>query len=453
MSGDNIKINRALMGRLIHIRSKLLNKYPFYGKLAMNLRLVIANCGTAATDMENLIFDPEFLDELSDEEVMAVMMHEILHCVLKHCIRGKGKIQYIYNIACDIVVNSNILESMGVKEFQVAGENMMHRTPSRVEGRLKTADDVYYELMSQGIYDFGQGMPDLDGDSPFTEQKIPGKSERNSERNSEKNSKRNTEKNTEKNSEENSNKNSQENKKHNKMIPAYDNHDIWTCVEDEDGSLEGSWNENVIRISKEKGCSLSGCPHAILEIIQDYDYKGKLKWKEVLKDFITSYVSYVDYTFAPPDRRFSDGDYFLPAENEIEDDLSLDMIWFCVDTSGSISPKELTELYIEVRNVIEECPGGVKLISFFDTQVTEPVPFRSKQEFESVEPTGGGGTSFDIIFQYLKDNMMQNPPKAIVILTDGYASEPNEEMAMGIPVLWVINNNQVDMSWGEVVRV
>ena len=49
--------------------------------------------------------------------------------------------------------------------------------------------------------------------------------------------------------------------------------------------------------------------------------------------------------------------------------------------------------------------------------------------------------------------MMYNPPKAIVILTDGYAGFPAEEMAMGIPVMWVINNEKRYIPWGEVVRL
>jgi predicted metal-dependent peptidase len=37
------------------------------------------------------------------------MMHEILHVVLQHCLRGEDRDQERFNIACDIVVNSNIL--------------------------------------------------------------------------------------------------------------------------------------------------------------------------------------------------------------------------------------------------------------------------------------------------------------------------------------------------------
>ena len=34
-------------------------------------------------------------------------------------------------------------------------------------------------------------------------------------------------------------------------------------------------------------------------------------------------------------------------------------------------------------------------------------------------------------------------PVSIIILTDGYAPFPNEKIAMGIPVLWIINNEDV----------
>ena len=49
--------------------------------------------------------------------------------------------------------------------------------------------------------------------------------------------------------------------------------------------------------------------------------------------------------------------------------------------------------------------------------------------------------------------MMDEPPASIVILTDGYAPFPEEEQAMGIPVLWIINNEEVTPEWGKVARI
>ena len=49
--------------------------------------------------------------------------------------------------------------------------------------------------------------------------------------------------------------------------------------------------------------------------------------------------------------------------------------------------------------------------------------------------------------------MIADLPASIIILTDGYAPFPNEKAALGIPVLWVINNNQVTPPWGKIARI
>jgi hypothetical protein len=48
---------------------------------------------------------------------------------------------------------------------------------------------------------------------------------------------------------------------------------------------------------------------------------------------------------------------------------------------------------------------------------------------------------------------MEKPPASIIILTDGYAPFPQEKLAMGIPVLWLLNNEQVEPPWGKVSRI
>ena len=48
---------------------------------------------------------------------------------------------------------------------------------------------------------------------------------------------------------------------------------------------------------------------------------------------------------------------------------------------------------------------------------------------------------------------MEVKPKAIIILTDGYATFPPEKARQGIPVIWVVNNDSVTPPWGEVARM
>lgn len=44
-------------------------------------------------------------------------------------------------------------------------------------------------------------------------------------------------------------------------------------------------------------------------------------------------------------------------------------------------------------------------------------------------------------------------PSQIIIITDGYDSFPPEEAAMEIPVLWLLNNKNVDPPWGKIARI
>lgn len=63
-----------------------------------------------------------------------------------------------------------------------------------------------------------------------------------------------------------------------------------------------------------------------------------------------------------------------------------------------------------------------------------------------------GGTDFQIIFEYVAKHM-KRPPASIIILTDGFCPFPMEKLAMGIPVLWLLNNEEVDPPWGKVARI
>ena len=49
--------------------------------------------------------------------------------------------------------------------------------------------------------------------------------------------------------------------------------------------------------------------------------------------------------------------------------------------------------------------------------------------------------------------MQDKLPASIIYLTDGFAPWPDENDAMGIPVLWLINNEEVEPPWGKVARI
>lgn len=136
--------------RLVMSRMRLLINNGFYGLLLMHMIYSIdENCETAATDGHRIFFGPKFLDELSDSELDFIMMHEILHVVLQHCMRQGDYDSEQFNIACDIVVNSNILLSNNMNRNSIKlrkyGESM-HIAPDGKEGYEYTAEQIYAML-------------------------------------------------------------------------------------------------------------------------------------------------------------------------------------------------------------------------------------------------------------------------------------------------------------------
>lgn len=381
---------RQLIRRFTKTRELLLREAPFYGSLVMNLKFGLASCGTAYTDMRYIVFDPDFMERLSDDELRFVVEHEVLHCVLLHCIRGQSLNHKVYNIACDIVVNSNILHGMGVDKFKIDGENVMHLAPNGEEGYLYTAEQVYDML-----YNYRKSI-----DVIF------------------------------------------------KGLDSLDNHDVWRGIKD-DSMLEDEWKR---QLSEAGGYSSAHIPPSAREMLLDLQQPSRINWRELLHDFIQVHNDNFDYTFLPPDRRFSEYDFFLPSFSEVPEE-KIENIWFCVDTSGSISNEALNMVYSEIGHAINQIGQLKGLLSFFDTSVTEPVSFSNLEELKEIQAMGGGGTSFHAIFQYLSEEMKENRPTAIIILTDGYADIPDEEEAEGIPVLWILTQSEIMIPWGISIYI
>ena len=144
---------REYMKRLLLSRMRILCNHGFYGLLLMHMIYSIdEGANTAYTDGERIAFGPEFLENLSDSELDFVMMHEILHVVLQHCFRGKEKDNERYNIAADIVINSNIMLENGGNPSSITlskyGESM-HLAPDGKEGHHYDAEAVYRMLMDE----------------------------------------------------------------------------------------------------------------------------------------------------------------------------------------------------------------------------------------------------------------------------------------------------------------
>lgn len=212
--------------------------------------------------------------------------------------------------------------------------------------------------------------------------------------------------------------------------------------------LEDETGKRVIAVGAE-----GNCPPCTRQLLDDLKQESKVNWKVVLNDFIKAIHDKYDFSFVPPDRRFSAGDFILPSYAELTSE-KVENLWFLIDTSGSISTEELTLAMGEVKSAIEQFTYLSGKISFFDTEVSEPVSFDSVDTLSEVTPIGGGGTSFRCIFKYMKEYFEDELPTAVIVLTDGYASYPSESKALDVPVLWIISgDNEEDAPWGVTIHI
>ncbi len=209
--------------QIVRARQHIISTQPFFSRLLMHLPIGFADCETACTDMRKIYFGIEFALRLSDEEITFVLLHELMHCVLKHCIRGRDKIHFVYNVACDIVVNSIILDSMGKADITVDGVNAMHLAPDGKEGREYSTEEIYNMLLKADLDEL------MEAYSGFV----------------------------------------------------FDNHGVWGDI-GADNIFEQIWDGNIIAASK----AGEGIPGGLERTVRTLDRSPKIDWRQVLHDFI-----------------------------------------------------------------------------------------------------------------------------------------------------------------------
>lgn len=386
---DKTLIKTAAL-RLVDIRASIVARQVFFGRLLMHLSYGFAPCGTAYTDMERIVFDPEFVSRLGDTELEFLLLHELMHCVLKHCARSLGKLQFLYNVACDIVVNSLILEAMGIDTLKVDGKEVMHLAPDGKEGSAYTAEEVYAQLLKKKNDDTAD-----DGEEALV-----------------------------------------------------DSHDNWQTVGADD-LLEEIWSKRIVTAGQKAG-SGTYIPEGLERVIDEATREQKIDWRQVLADCIQH--DSMDYSFAHPDKRYS-GDFMLPSFMEDIAGMCVRNVWFVADTSGSVTTRALSEAFKEIKNAIDQIGSLSGSLSFFDCVVTEPVEFQSVEELERITPVGGGGTDFHAVFEAMKTYFEDELPETVIIMTDGFADFPDETAALGVNTVWLIVDSTIQAPWGKCIHI
>ena len=141
----------------------------------------------------------------------------------------------------------------------------------------------------------------------------------------------------------------------------------------------------------------------------------KLNWRELLAQQIQS-VFKSDYTFNRCSRKGQDSGIWLPA---MDFDETID-ITIAFDMSGSIGQQPANEMISETIAIMGQYTNFKVTVMCFDTSVYNVQTFseHDMDNFLEYEVVGGGGTDFDCVFNYMKDEGIE--PKKLVMFTDGY---------------------------------
>ena len=360
-------LDRKVREKLITARVGLLLRASFFGNLATRLKLVNADewCGTAATDGRHFYYNSRFVDMLRPKELEFLFGHEVLHCVYDHFGRRGDRDPQLWNIANDFCVNADLVK---------------HRVGEKITTVPCLHDTKYDGMSSEEVYD-----------------KLM--------------------------------ENAQKINLSDLLDKMLDEHLDGEGDGDGDGDNEGKGRPKLSAADRQaikdeiKEAMLAAAattdgagnlPAGVKRLIQELT-EPKMNWRELLRMQLESTIK-SDYTWMRASRRGWHMDAVMPG---MKPEPMID-IAVALDASGSISSAMLNDFLSEIQGIMDSFPAYKIHVVTFDTEAYNPAQYDS-DNLDSMcdyEVKGGGGTDFDCVYNYLKENEIE--PKRLVMFTDGY---------------------------------
>ena len=363
------KLDRDMREKLITARVGLLLRASFFGNLATRLKLINADewCTTAATDGRNFYYNSRFIKMLKPKEVEFLFGHEVLHCVYDHFGRKGERDHQLFNIANDFAVNADLIK---------------HKVGEKITTVPCLYDPKYDGMSSEEIYEALYEKADKIDIGKLLDQMIDehldGEGDSDGEGDGE---------------------------KPGKGRPKLSDADR-QAIKDE--------IKEAMLAAAQTSDGAGNIPAGVMRLIKDLT-EPQMNWRELLRMNLESTIK-SDFTWMRASRRGWHMDAIMPG---MKNDEMID-IAIAIDTSGSIGEKMLRDFLGEIQGIMDSFPAYKIHVISFDTDVYNPAQYDS-DNLDSIceyEPAGGGGTDFDAIYKYLKDEDIT--PRRLVVFTDGY---------------------------------
>ena len=380
---------------IIKARIRLLLTKPFFGSIVMGLKLVKDDelTRTWSTDGRNLYYNENFTKKMAERNpayLDFLLCHEVLHCAAGHLWRMGERHQFIWNIATDLAINW-LLRQNG---FMLPEGALLDKNFADMD-----AEAIYSKLMQKC-----KKISDENGNINMPVQTSDGKTS---------------------------------------SPQTIDDHKQWEKAK---GSPEDEqkWKQivaNAANAARQQGNIPAGFERFVEEVLNP-----KVNYKHALAKFLSKSRS--NYSFDPPDRRYLTGspdDIFIP---NLNDDEELLRVVFAIDTSGSITDREIGETIASLNHITRlfHVQGW---LMFCDAEVHGV--YEVNGQMPKFEVRGGGGTDFRPVFEKIKE--MKIRPALLLYFTDTYGVFPKQ--APDYPVMWAVHDtgNMENIPFGMVVRM
>jgi predicted metal-dependent peptidase len=397
--------------------TSIIAKNPFLGMLLTRTWIYAEDCkDTAYTDGLKIVLCYDWFTKIGRDPVWGaknqsfVILHELMHIVLKHSIRQKYYIErykkfippIIMNIVADAKVNQYIME---LPLFQNLGRELGEViTPELVEQifgiqnvRQKSFEEILDELTKNMKIVAIRCRCEGDFPSPFPvpapdEGDIVIEVEEDGNRNR-KNVKppkvrdvfREGKENEEKGKGEKIEKEEKEGGEGKDRVPVNEGDKEDKDAEDKgEDELEKRWREKLSEVlisAKMAGILPAGWERLINELI-----KPEIDWRRLLLTVLTKGIgSKVKRTWSRPSRK-------LPFVYPGKETLKLNRVLVLIDTSGSIGEKELKKFVSEVYGILKE--NAEVVVIPWDATAYDPIYLKSARDIDKLKTglRGGGGT-------------------------------------------------------------
>jgi len=441
------KIRRAL--------DRTIDEFPFFAALAARWTIREARKGepveTFATNGPELVFSRAFADELTNEEVAWVILHELGHLFLGHHVRladidadPKTK-----NVGADLALNSIIRGRTPERMLRFAC------FPGRgtFEGMPDGKDMEFYVSAlrrneGQDERDGGEDEPEQGGSDEETGETGKAAQNESSSDSASENSESASEGSESQAESSESGSEGSESGSEGSGTPAKSLDELGTgeigevlpAPEPAEGekSEEQRWTEAVadgVNAARAAGRLPGWISEAAGKILSS---KRTISWKELLRRFMQD-VSKNQLTFARPNRRSAwRSDVVLPSRFSRDSGKGA----ILVDTSGSMSLEGMNIAIEEIEKILSTFADAKVTLFQADTRmIDEAERTFSKTDFPiriPVEWRGRGGTDMNPPLR--KIALRRSEFSWLVVLTDGYWDMAGAVDA-GIPTLYVITPN------------